>query len=92
MRMIWNTDPRKITASFCVSPTPAHKISNGMNAEAGRYRQNETNGSKNASIGLNAPIAMPSGTATIAASTNPPTTRNTVMPMSRRKPNSVNRS
>ena len=60
-----------------------------MNAEAGRYRQNDTNGSKKASIGLNAPIAMPSGTATIAARTNPPTTRNTVMPTSRRKPNSV---
>ena len=49
---IWNTEPMKITASFCVSPTPAHRISSGMNAEAGRYRANETKGSKNASTGL----------------------------------------
>ena len=62
-----------------------------MNADAGMYRQNEMNGSKNASIGLNAPIAMPSGTATIAARTKPPTTRNTVMPTSRMNPNSANR-
>ena len=37
-------------------------------------------------------MAMPSGTATMAAMVKPPTTRHTVMPMSCRKPNSVNRS
>jgi hypothetical protein len=26
----------KITDSFCASPTPAHRISSGMKAEAGR--------------------------------------------------------
>jgi hypothetical protein len=28
--------PMKITASFCASPIPAHRISSGMKAEAGR--------------------------------------------------------
>ena len=32
----WKKLPMKITASFCVSPMPAHKISSGMKAEAGR--------------------------------------------------------
>jgi hypothetical protein len=36
IRITWNTDPMKITASFCASPTPAHRIRSGMNAEAGR--------------------------------------------------------
>ena len=43
-------------------------------------------GSKNASIGFQAPMAMPSGTPTIAASAKPPNTRQTVTPMSRAKP------
>ena len=34
--MIWNTEPMKITSSFCASPMPAHRISSGMKAEAGR--------------------------------------------------------
>ena len=33
---IWKNTPMKITSSFCVSPMPAHRISSGMNAEAGR--------------------------------------------------------
>ncbi len=37
-------------------------------------------------------MAMPSGTATSAARTKPPSTRHTVMPMSCRKPNCVNSS
>jgi hypothetical protein len=32
----WNTEPMKITSSFCASPMPAHRISKGMKAEAGR--------------------------------------------------------
>src|SRR5712671_2212745 len=43
-------------------------------------------GSKNASTGLYAPIAMPSGTPSAAARRNPPTTRQMVMPMSLRNP------
>src|SRR5256885_5058074 len=34
--VIWNTEPMKMTSSFCVSPTPAHRISSGMKAEADR--------------------------------------------------------
>ena len=37
-------------------------------------------------------MATPSGTATMAARMKPPSTRHTVMPMSCRKPNSVNSS
>ena len=33
---IWNTEPMKITSSFCISPSPAHRISSGMKADAGR--------------------------------------------------------
>ena len=33
---IWNTEPTKITSSFWVSPTPAHRMNSGMKAEAGR--------------------------------------------------------
>ena len=33
---IWKNEPMKITSSFCSSPMPAHRINNGMNAEAGR--------------------------------------------------------
>jgi hypothetical protein len=32
----WKKEPMKITASFCASPMPAHRISSGMKAEAGR--------------------------------------------------------
>jgi hypothetical protein len=32
----WKKLPMKITASFCASPMPAHRISSGMKAEAGR--------------------------------------------------------
>ena len=32
----WKKEPMKITASFCASPMPAHRISSGMNADAGR--------------------------------------------------------
>ena len=41
---------------------------------------------------LCAPMAMPSGTAMTVASTKPPNTRHTVMPMSWMKLNSVNSS
>src|SRR5919109_2095992 len=44
------------------------------------------NGSKNASTGLYAPIAMPSGMPIAAASTKPPNTRQIVIRMSLRKP------
>src|SRR5262245_19316774 len=83
---IWKNEPMKMTISFCASPIPAHRMSSGMNAEAGRYRANETNGSKNASIGLYAPIAIPSGTPIAAAIAKPPTTRQIVIPMSRWNP------
>ena len=33
---IWNTEPMKMTSSFCASPTPAQRMSSGMNADAGR--------------------------------------------------------
>jgi hypothetical protein len=33
---IWKKEPMKITSSFCISPRPAHRISSGMKAEAGR--------------------------------------------------------
>src|SRR4051812_14557163 len=82
----------KMTSSFCISPMPAQRISNGMNADAGRYRANETKGSKNASIGLYAPIAIPSGTAMIAASRKPPMTRHTVMPTSNANPCTAKRA
>ena len=36
IRMIWNTEPMKMTSSFCISPMPAHRISSGMKADAGR--------------------------------------------------------
>jgi hypothetical protein len=36
IRMIWNTEPMKITNSFCSSPIPAHRINSGMKAEAGK--------------------------------------------------------
>ena len=85
--MIWNTDPMKMTASFCVSPTPAQNEQ--RDERRGRQIPAERPERLEGLVGLNAPIAMPSGTATIAARTNPPTTRNTVMPTSRRKPNSV---
>src|ERR1700682_2482412 len=44
------------------------------------------NGSKNASIGLYAPIAIPSGTRMTAAMTKPPPTRQMVTPISLMKP------
>jgi hypothetical protein len=33
---IWKKLPMKISDSFCASPIPAHRISKGMKAEAGR--------------------------------------------------------
>ena len=33
---IWNTEPMKMTSSFCSSPRPAHRMSSGMKADAGR--------------------------------------------------------
>ncbi len=33
---IWKNEPMKITSSFWVSPMPAHRISSGMKADAGR--------------------------------------------------------
>ena len=36
MMTSWKTLPMTMTDSFCASPTPAQRISNGMKADAGR--------------------------------------------------------
>src|SRR6218665_851781 len=61
----------KITMTFAASPRPSHTMASGIQASGGIGRSNRNTGLTNASTVRLAPIASPSSTPGVAATTKP---------------------